>query len=336
MHVAVTGGAGYAGAVLTAHLLEVGLEVTVVDRLVYGGEALLPFLAHPRCRLVVADVRDRRALEEAFAGAAAVVHLAAVVGEAACALAEAVAEEINVGGTETALEAARRSGAGRFLLVSTCSNYGISEPGEIADEDAPLRPLGLYAETKVAAERAVLGSGSPGACVLRFGTLCGLSPRMRFDLLVNELARAAALGEAIRIFAPLAWRPYLHLRDAARAVERCLTAAAGRIDARVFNVVGENLQKRHLVELVRRHVPQLAVQVEERTPDRRDYRVRDERIRRELAFAATRTVEDAFLEIHQAVASGVFRDPGWSGHSAIPEDPSRWGRRGAAGMGEPT
>lgn len=328
MKVVVTGGAGYVGSVVSAHLLAAGWEVTVLDKLVYGGEALLGLFANPCFRLIAGDVQDPGALRRALDGASAAVHLAAVVGEAAYAVDPESAWSINFEGTRQTLAVVRESALERFLLVSTCSNYGISAPDLLADETFPLKPLSRYAESKVEAEKLVLENPDfPCGCVLRLATICGLSPRMRFDLLVSDMARASALRQPLRIFAPDAWRPFLHVQDAAGAIVHCLSAPCESLRGNVFNVVGENYQKGGLVQLVRRHYPATPVEVAETVPDLRDYRVSGERIRRQLDFTPRHTVESAFLETAAAVTAGVFRDPHWAGYSAVPLDPSRL-RRG--------
>ena len=319
----VTGGAGYVGSRVAAHLLQVGHAVTVFDKLVYGAEALLPFFGNERFKLVRGDVRDGDALKAALADADAVVHFAAVVGEPACAVDPGQAWSINVEGTQTMLAAVRAVGTPRLIFVSTCSNYGVAKPGELATEDSPLNPLSDYARAKVECEKFLLAAAPPPtATVLRFGTICGLSARMRFDLLVSEMAKKCARGEKIDIFSPDAWRPFLHIADAGRAVDHVLRSSPNEIARRVFNVVGENYQKRGLVELARRHFPKVEIAVTDKNPDLRDYRVDGSRIGHELGFATHHTVEEAFCETASAVEEGVFRDPDWPGHSAIPLDPA--------------
>jgi nucleoside-diphosphate-sugar epimerase len=323
MHLLITGGAGYVGSHATATLLAAGLQVTVFDRLLYGGEALLPFLSHPRFRFVSGDVRDRDALRAAAVDVDGIVHLAAIVGEAACGTDDEAAWSINVEGTAAVLDVAARTDTARLLFISTCSNYGMAAATEIADETAPLRPLSRYAQAKVAAERLTLEHAiSKRATVFRLGTICGLSARMRFDLLVSDMARAAVRGETIAIFAPDAWRPFLHVHDAARAILCWANAATDAVGGRVFNVVGENYRKRDLAALVRLHFPSADVTVTDRVPDARDYRVTAALIAQALNFTAERTVEDAFRETADAIAAGFFRDPMWHGHSAIPLDPA--------------
>src|SRR5262249_36270488 len=159
------------------------------------------------------------------------------------------------------------------------SNYGVSDPDVLADEDAPLRPLGVYAQSKVDAELAALAhQGRTSVVVLRLGTICGLSTRMRFDLLVNDMARAAVLGESIAIFAPDAWRPFLHIRDAGRVVEWAIGQPVASIAGRVFNVVGENYQKKGLAALARRLYPGVSIALTDAVPDARDYRASGARI----------------------------------------------------------
>jgi nucleoside-diphosphate-sugar epimerase len=249
------------------------------------------------------------------------VHLAAIVGEPACATNEAAAWSINVDGVQSALGAYRRSPARRFVFISTCSNYGIARE-RVATEDTALNPLSSYARAKVRAEEMVLAERRD-VCVLRFGTICGLSARMRFDLLVNDMARAAATGRPIRVFGPKAWRPMLDVADAARAIDTCLTLPDGWRGSRLFNVVTENIQKVALVDLVHRHFPGAPVEIAEAETDPRDYRVSGERIRAELEYVPAGRVEESLLSVARAIAAGQFRDPFWSGYSAFPPDPGR-------------
>jgi nucleoside-diphosphate-sugar epimerase len=151
---------------------------------------------------------------------------------------------------------------------------------------------------------------------------------MRFDLLVNDMGRAAALGDSIEIFAPDAWRPFLHIRDAARAIDCCLGAPASTIENRVFNVVGENYQKKGLADLVRRHFPAASISMTEAMPDARDYRVSAERVKAELAFQPMLSIEAALLEVSGAVQAGMFREPRSVRHAAAP--PTPFGTRAAA------
>ncbi|MCC7047690.1 MAG: NAD(P)-dependent oxidoreductase [Alphaproteobacteria bacterium] len=333
MNVLVTGGAGYIGSRLVADLVGAGAAVHAFDRLLYGGEALLPFFGNPQFRFTAGDIRDQAAIGAALAGADAVVHLAAVVGEQACAIDEESAAAINRDAALALLRAAEAKGVRRFVFISTCSNYGISDPQSLADETAALKPQSLYARTKVEVEKACLvHDGRMAVTVLRFGTICGLSARMRFDLLINEMAAAAASGRRIEIYKPAAWRPFLHVADAARAVRHVLGADRELVARRVFNVVGENHQKRDLLALALRHYPDTPSAISDARPDNRDYRVSAALIERTLGFKPAHSIEEAFVETAEAVRAGVFHDSAWHGHSALPL-PDRIGLLRANGIG---
>ncbi len=319
MRALITGGAGYVGSRVAAHLLASGVEVTVFDDLVYGGQALLPFAGMPAFRFVKGDVTDKVSLAKAMPGHDAIIHLAALVGEAVCDLDPEATVKINRDASISALHLAEDAGIPRFLFFSTCSNYGVSDPNILADEDSELRPLTLYARTKVEVERYLLDQPHRIATtVLRLGTICGLSARMRFDLLVSEMARAAAVGQTIDIYKPAAWRPFLHIADAGRVALHVLQMDTARTEGRVFNVIGDNYQKQGLIDLVRKYYPAARIQITDAQPDNRDYRVSGQRIRRDLGFSTQHTVEEAFVETATAVADGMFVDPFWAGHSAIP------------------
>ena len=319
MKVVVTGGAGYIGNIVVAHLIHRGFEVTVFDKYLFGAESLLSF-PREKFRLIQGDVRNQESLRSALKGIQAVVHLAAIVGEPACLVDPAAAKSINVEGTQTVLSTAIECGVDRLIFISTCSNYGVSLPNVWTDENAPLRPLSIYAASKVSAEEIILNcNASLARVIFRFGTICGLSARMRFDLLVNEIARSAVLKQPIRIFAPKAWRPFLHIKDAARAIESILTTARKQIEGKIFNVVSENCQKGDLGQLVANHFPEANIEITDSSPDPRDYRVSADKIKQEIGFIPAYTVEQAFLETAHAVKEGVFLNPLSVKHSAIPE-----------------
>lgn len=316
--VLVTGGAGYLGCRVVARLLAYGYSVRVFDRLHYGGEPLRAFTAFPGFSIVQGDIRDAEALGRAMHGVSALVHLAAVVGEPACQVDPAFSWSINHDAVPGLLDAAREAKLSQALLISTCSNYGLLDPSQEASEDTPLNPLSQYAKAKVAVEQmALAASGIPSVTVLRLATLCGLSPRMRFDLLVNEMGRDAALGREIEIYTPAAWRPFLHIDDAAAAILQVLESKRPG-NRQVFNVVGENWQKSGLVELVRTLYPNLQVRVVQTQPDQRDYRVSGARFASTFGFKPAHGVADALKEIGAAVREGWFHNPQWPGHSAVP------------------
>jgi len=313
--VLVSGGAGYIGSHLVGELLAAGTSVRVVDSLAVGtGSSLNSNRGDPRCEFVHGDVRDPSVRARALGGASAVVHLAAVVGDPACARDETVAREVNHAATRALLEEAESAGCRRFVFASTCSNYGRLADGEsFATEDWPLRPVSLYAETKVAAELDVVAAARAQfvPTCLRFATVYGVSPRMRFDLTVNEFTRDALLNSELVVYGEQFWRPYVHVRDAARAVVGVLDADPDIVAGEVFNVgdTGQNFRKQDLVELLVARLPATTVERVARAEDPRDYRVSFDKIRAILGFAITRTVPDGIDEVLELLRSGTIADP---------------------------
>jgi len=239
----------------------------------------------------------------------AVVHLGGIVGDPACSLDADLAYDINVAATRTLAETARTHGVQRFVFSSTCAVYGASR--ETAREGSPARPVSGYARHKLAAEQLLLETARADCAptVLRFGTVHGLSPRMRFDLVVNRLAAQAARERRLRIFGGNQWRPFLHVQDAARAIVAALEAPGGLVAGKVFNVGSneENYRLATVGAVMRKVVPDARVVIDGSLPDARSYRVAFERIKNELDFSTTWTVERGARQIVEALAA----DPAW-------------------------
>lgn len=320
MNVLVTGGAGYVGSVVTRRLLAGGHAVRVLDSLRYGGRALLGCYQEEGFTFVRGDIRDAAIVQSALEGIEAVVHLAAIVGDPACARQPDLAREVNRDASLQLVDLSRRAGVGRFVFASTCSNYGkMADPASYVTEESELRPVSLYAQTKVDVERALLNGTSPQtpvATVLRFATVFGLSPRMRFDLTVNEFTWELLTKRTVTIYDEHFWRPYVHVRDAAQAVRLVLESPAEHVRHQAFNVgdTSQNYQKGQLVELIRAQVgPDVQIERVRKTEDPRDYRVSFEKIKRELGFRITRPVEAGIREVIEAIHQGIVTqgdDPG--------------------------
>lgn len=313
--VLVTGAAGYIGSVLVRQLLDVGMRVRAVDYLRFGGESLLAVLDHEDFEFIKADVRDDAAMREALDGAWAVVHLAAVVGDPACRQEPELARSVNLEASKRIYTAAETAGVKRFVFASTCSNYGkMADPNAYVDEASELSPVSLYAKTKVEFEQFLLDQDRDNNCLptcLRFSTVYGISPRMRFDLTVNEFTRELAAGRELVVFGEHFWRPYCHVRDLARSVVMVLSAPDDAVAFEVFNVgdTTENYQKATIVEMIRNVLPNARVSFVHKDEDPRDYRVSFSKIADKLGFSITRTVPDGIAEILGVIQDGFLIDP---------------------------
>jgi nucleoside-diphosphate-sugar epimerase len=310
LRVFVTGGAGYIGSILSRQLLQHGHRVTVFDRLFFGPDSLAELRSHPRFHLVEGDIRDDTLLERTLPGHDTVIHLAAIVGDPACAAAANLAADVNLNASAPLAALARRSGVERFVFASTCSVYGANQ--DMLSEESPVNPLSLYAQTRLYGEQRIraLMDARFRPVVLRFGTLYGLSPRMRFDLVVNFLTQKAFREKEISIFGGEQWRPFLHVADAAKAVAVAMEAPLAVAGGQIFNVGANahNYQLKSLGPILQTLVPQARVRIIPELDDKRSYRVTFDRIARELGFHPDHTPEDGIREILDALESGQIDD----------------------------
>lgn len=329
MHVLVTGGAGYIGSALVGTLLAAHHRVTVVDNLVFGGDAVLAYRHHPYFELIATAAIDVR--DEVYEGVDGVVHLAALVGFPACAAAgrEAV-WQANVHTTTHVMEAATRAAVKRFVYASTYSNYGASRDGLPVTEESPLYPQSVYAESKAAAERCLLDRGTGGCApvVLRFATLFGVSPRTRFDLIVNQFVLEAMTSRELVLYGANQKRAFIHIHDACRAIVMMLAAPREQVAGHVYNVGSEesNFTKAQVAKLVQKHVCGVNVtNVDTRFDgDMRDIPVSFEKIRRTLSFRPTVSVEAGIVEIRDAIGLRLIAEPqaAHRRNAALPEPSS--------------
>jgi nucleoside-diphosphate-sugar epimerase len=319
----VTGGAGYLGLPVVHELLDAGRGVRVLDALIHGQHDLIGDLEARGAEVLLGDIRDPALRARAVEGADSVIHLAAIVGDPACARDPETARAVNVDATAELVADASAAGVRRLIFASTCSNYGrMSDPTVPIVEDGVLAPVSLYAEQKVAIERSLLDhvNGGPQPTCLRFATLYGVAPRMRFDLTVNEFTRDLWADRELDVFGEQFWRPYVHVRDAARAVRLVLETPVEQVGGRVFNVgrSTENYRKLDLVEIIREHTDRGAISFVHRDEDPRDYKVSFDRINTELGFETTMMVRDGVSELLGALDAEAFGDPFDARHRNIP------------------
>lgn len=285
MKVLVTGSEGYIGSVLGPYLIARGHRVTGLDTGFYTA-GLLYQDAKERPPLVARDIRDVG--PEDLQGFDAVVHLAELSNDPLGAHDRDTTMDINWNGSRSLAEAARRAGVRRFVYASSCSVYGVGEEGEVKDETSEPDPRTAYAECKVLCERHLATVNDPdrfATTCLRNATAFGASPRMRFDIVLNNLAGLAwTTGRIAMSSDGTPWRPLVHVLDICRAVELTLAAPPERVAGQIFNVGADdqNYRVREIASVVGEVFTGSEVTFGEPSPDNRSYRVSFARIREHL------------------------------------------------------
>ncbi len=308
--VLVTGGAGYVGCVLIPKLLAAGYEVVVYDLMLFGSEGLP---THPRLRVITGDIRDPQRVADAVAGVDSVIHLACISNDPSFELDPALSKSINYDAFEPLVDACKAAGVRRFIYASTSSVYGVSNAPEVT-EDHPLVPLTDYNKYKGLCEPILLRAQSPEftTVIIRPATVCGYSPRMRFDLTVNILTNHAINRRRITVFGGSQMRPNLHIEDVAELYVKLLEYPNHLVAGEIFNASYHNHTVAALAEMVRRTVehemPHLAPIRLETSPsdDLRSYHVSSGKIAKRLGYVPTRTIEDAIRDLCRAFRAGNF------------------------------
>ena len=311
--VLVTGGAGYIGCVMVRQLIDKGYSVRVIDSLKWGGESLFDLITNNDFELQKGDIRNIEDVKKALINVNYVIHLAAIVGDPACSKFSDEAKETNWDGSVNLFEECEKSGIERFVFASTCSNYGkMKDSDSYVKEDSELNPVSLYAELKVKFENYLLDKkNSSNICstALRFSTVYGFSPRMRFDLTVNEFTRNMVLENFQEIWGEQFWRPYAHVDDLCRASILVLESEKSKVKSQVFGVgdTKENYQKGMIIREINKLVDG-DIKYVAKDEDPRDYRVDFSKIKNELGFLISKTVPDGIKEIKKIVESGIITD----------------------------
>lgn len=306
----VIGGAGFIGSVLTRKLLDRGYKVRILDNLTYGGQGIEELYNNPNFEFLEGDIRNIQTVVNAVKGVDAVAHLAAIVGDPACALDAEETVEINYLASKMVAEVCKHHQINRLIFISTCSVYGASSG--ILTEESSLNPVSLYAETKLRSEQGILSltdeNFSP--CILRLATVYGVSPRMRFDLVVNTLAARAIQDGKFAIFGGEQWRPNVHVQDVAESIITCFEAPIEKVKGEVYNVGSneQNYQIYQLGDIVKEMIPETKVEVMSKKVDRRDYHVSFDKIYNNLGYEVQKNIDDAVNEIREMFEKGIITD----------------------------
>ncbi|MFH1318977.1 MAG: SDR family oxidoreductase [Candidatus Omnitrophota bacterium] len=313
--VLVTGGAGYVGAVLIPKLLNKGYQVKVLDLYIYGDDTLSGVKDNPNLIEIKGDIRDQDLLKKELAGIDGVVHLACISNDPTFELNPNLSRSINYNAFEPLVQISKDCGVKRFIYASTCSVYGVSNAPEVT-EDHPLVPITDYNKYKGLCEPILLRYQSPDftTVVIRPATVCGYSPRQRFDLTVNILTNHAFHKNKITVFGGSQTRPNIHIEDITDLYCMLLEFPDEKIAGKTFNagyqnrsiediagivqtVMKENCQDKGPIEIIK-----------ESSDDPRSYRISSKKINQELNFIPKHTIEDAVYDLIEALNQGKLRD----------------------------
>lgn len=310
--VLVIGGAGYLGSVLCQKLLDQGYVVRVLDNLTYGKSGLLTYLKNERYEFIEGDIRNIPTVVDALKNVDAVIHLAAIVGDAACAYSPQETLEINYFSTRMIAEICKHYQINRFFYSSTCSVYGASKNKRLLTEVSETNPVSLYAEAKLQSEEAILDLADEtfSPTIFRMATLFGASPRMRFDLVANLFAVQSFYKHKIQIFGGDQWRPLVHVSDAADAYIKALEAPIYNVKAQIFNVGRNefNIQIKNFKRIFNHIELTTEVSINNEVDDERNYYVDFSKIHGYLDYEPSISIQQGIEEMTNLFKEGMYED----------------------------
>ena len=302
----ITGGAGYVGAQLVPHLLEKGLQVTVLDLMIYGAEVLPQ---HENLTVVQGDIRDQELLRKTLPSHDAVIHLACISNDPSFELNPNLGRSINLEAFRPLVEISRDAGIQRFIYASSSSVYGVKEEQNV-HEEMVLEPLTDYSRFKADCEKilAEYQSDDFTTVTIRPATVCGYSPRQRLDVVVNILTNLAYHKPEITVFGGSQLRPNIHIADMVQAYVALLEAPTEKIAGQLFNAGYENQSVTELAETVRSVIGEDVRLTVTPTDDNRSYHISSEKIRQELGFVARHSIREAAEDLVKAFERGLLPD----------------------------
>ena len=275
-NVLVTGGAGYIGSILVPDLLSDGHKVTVLDNFMYKQNSLASSCIHPNLEIAMGDIRDKALVKRLVTEHEVIIPLAAIVGAPACNRDATAAESVNLEAALHIISVASKDQ--KIVMPTTNSAYGTTKVGEVSSETSALNPISSYAKHKVEVEAALMEH--PLNVSFRLATVFGMSPRMRLDLLVNDLCYRAIHERSVVLFEADFIRNYVHVRDVSKVLRWAIDSEKATGEIFNFGLTEANLSKRMLCEAIQRHVPSFVFVEAEfgKDPDQRNYTVSNAKI----------------------------------------------------------
>lgn len=309
MKLLITGGAGYIGSVITNLALQQGYQVKVIDTLWFKKDIPLIHLNNPNYEFIRGDICDKSIVKEIIKDIDFIINAAAVVGDLASKKFPDLTFKINYEACKNLAELARKNKIKGFIFFSTCSNYGIANG--LANEETESNPLSIYAKAKVKAEEYLMNKiNGLDWIICRLSTVYGVSPRMRFDLTVNDFTMNAYIKKYLDIFLPYSHRPYIHVYDVAKIIMELLKNFE-KVKNNVFNIGfnGENYQKIQIANIVKENIPDTKIQIVKTGSDLRNYQVDFSKLKKFLNIKNTYTIKNGVEEILEILKNKIITDP---------------------------
>lgn len=306
----VTGGAGYVGSVLVPELLNKGYDVTVLDNFWFwkSTDEYLGKLGIEDVKIVKGDITNEDDVKGALHEVESVIHLACISNDPSSELNPEMTHEINFKGSTNIINLSKEMGVKRFIYASSSSVYGVKKEANVT-EDLEIEPLTQYSKLKAEIEKYLLSKLDDNfkGVIIRPSTVCGYSPRMRLDVVVNILTNFAVNKGKIKVYGGDQLRPNIHMKDMIRAYLRLLEAPMDKINGKIYNAGYENMKVMEIAKLVKEVVGDVEIEVEE-TDDLRSYHVNSDKIKNELGFDIEHSVKEAVEELKDAFGTGLIQD----------------------------
>lgn len=311
--VVILGGAGYIGSVLAELLVSQSYDVTIYDACYFGTESLTKI--RDKITLIKSDIRDKNALNNAFADAEYIIHLAGLVGDPACSIDEKLTKEININATKLVIDAAKKNNVPRIIYISSCSVYG--SVTEKVNEESKLNPVSLYAQSKIESEHMLQKAASDDfkVTVLRLSTVYGHSPRQRFDLVANLFTAQAYLKGIITVTGGNQFRPFVHVRDVSKAILQVMKTELPNV-FNVFNIGSD--EQNYTIGQIAKMIEQVVKKNNEGEPvkivteqyitDKRNYSVSFDKITTQTGFTPSVYFKKGIQELLTYVKKGTYND----------------------------
>ena len=278
----ITGGAGYIGTQVVKEFLDKNLEIIIIDKFSFDSQSLNNF---KNIKIINADVRDEKIVSKNLKDVDTIIHLAALVGEAACEVSEENTKSINYDATINLCKLAKQNSVKKFIFMSTASSYGVQDVKEIADENTKLNPVSLYAKTKIDCEKSMLDryNNDLDITIFRPSTVYGHSFRMRFDLILNHLIKDAIEKKEIKVFGPEMVRPLMWVGEPARVFLKIIADETSKYKSQIFNLGynNENYKKIDIAKTIQENFfKDIKIDIVEKDLDLRSYRLNFDKMKK--------------------------------------------------------